>query len=236
MSLPTTYLTFDDGPVPSTTAKVLDLLDSVKLPATFFINMNKMASRPEEQRAVLSRILKSKLYSLGNHGYDHQPTTLEEYRQDWNKHGTREVRKDFELNLEKLRALFKDTATFKDLRLPVARLPGDGRRDKRFVEMITRELRLPNIIWDIDIWPEDVFVRRGALKNWKSITGLTADINNRRKDFVEGSIILAHDKHWSTDKRLDILKQFLLKLKKETRVTALLPLPSGNQNIQYAVR
>jgi hypothetical protein len=45
------YLTFDDGPYPST-ASVLDVLRALQVKATFFLNGKHMELRPAEQAAL----------------------------------------------------------------------------------------------------------------------------------------------------------------------------------------
>jgi peptidoglycan/xylan/chitin deacetylase (PgdA/CDA1 family) len=74
---PTVYLTFDDGPYPATD-EVLDVLRDEDVKATFFI----CAIHLERDRALQFRILRRMLgagHSIGNHGYDHDPTKKREY-------------------------------------------------------------------------------------------------------------------------------------------------------------
>ncbi len=60
------YLTFDDGPAPSITEKVLDILDSYDARATFFCIGKNVEMFPE----IYSRILE-KGHAVGNHTYSH---------------------------------------------------------------------------------------------------------------------------------------------------------------------
>jgi peptidoglycan-N-acetylglucosamine deacetylase len=59
-------LTFDDGPSPEHTPKVLDLLDEAKVKATFFVIGRKAAAHPEIVRAIADRG-----HALGIHGMVH---------------------------------------------------------------------------------------------------------------------------------------------------------------------
>ncbi|MEZ4366420.1 MAG: polysaccharide deacetylase family protein [Kofleriaceae bacterium] len=58
-------LTFDDGPDPMTTA-YLDLLDRLRVPATFFVE-----GLPAERHPELIREYARRGHQLGGHGFDH---------------------------------------------------------------------------------------------------------------------------------------------------------------------
>ncbi|MEP7120802.1 MAG: polysaccharide deacetylase family protein [Byssovorax sp.] len=59
-------LTFDDGPSPATTPKVLDALDEAGVKATFFVIGRKVKLYPELVREIVARG-----HAVGVHGYDH---------------------------------------------------------------------------------------------------------------------------------------------------------------------
>jgi peptidoglycan/xylan/chitin deacetylase (PgdA/CDA1 family) len=59
-------LTFDDGPDPGSTPKILDILDSFGVKATFFCN-----GREAENNRGLIALISSKGHIIGNHGYRH---------------------------------------------------------------------------------------------------------------------------------------------------------------------
>ncbi len=59
-------LTFDDGPSPEHTPKVLDQLDEAGVKATFFVIGRKAKLYPELTRAIAERG-----HAIGVHGYDH---------------------------------------------------------------------------------------------------------------------------------------------------------------------
>lgn len=72
-------LTFDDGPNPSTTPKVLEVLRAHRAPATFFTNGNRYNSRTA--KALAAEIAADNLFILANHSYGHkdlarQPTRV----------------------------------------------------------------------------------------------------------------------------------------------------------------
>lgn len=59
-------LTFDDGPSPEHTPKVLAMLDAAKIRATFFVIGKKAEANPE-----LVRLIAEKGHVIGSHGYAH---------------------------------------------------------------------------------------------------------------------------------------------------------------------
>jgi peptidoglycan/xylan/chitin deacetylase (PgdA/CDA1 family) len=63
---PAVALTFDDGPDPQTTARLLELLARHGAPATFFVTGTKAEGHPELIRAILERG-----HTIGNHSYSH---------------------------------------------------------------------------------------------------------------------------------------------------------------------
>lgn len=65
------YLTFDDGPSPRETPKILDLLDEYNIEATFFVIGKKVAEHPE----ILKRIY-AEGHLIGNHTYSHNNAKL----------------------------------------------------------------------------------------------------------------------------------------------------------------
>lgn len=65
------YLTFDDGPTPNITPKVLDILDSYDIKATFFVVGNLVESKPELTKEIVNRG-----HKLGNHSYSHNYNSM----------------------------------------------------------------------------------------------------------------------------------------------------------------
>lgn len=61
-------LTFDDGPDPEVTPRLLDLLDRHSVSATFFVTGERAARHPSIIREILSRG-----HAIGNHSYHHFP-------------------------------------------------------------------------------------------------------------------------------------------------------------------
>lgn len=62
----TIYLTFDDGPTPDVTEKVLKILDNYNAKATFFCLGENVKNHPE----IFQNILKHG-HSIGNHTFNH---------------------------------------------------------------------------------------------------------------------------------------------------------------------
>ena len=81
--LPIVHLTFDDGPSPTITPQILDLLAEYGARATFFVNGTRAALHPE----LIARIT-SEGHSVGNHAWQHERLT-ELSREDFNSTLTR---------------------------------------------------------------------------------------------------------------------------------------------------
>ena len=60
------YLTFDDGPIPEVTPKVLAILDRYGVKATFFMVGENIDKHPEVYRQVVEAG-----HAIGNHTYNH---------------------------------------------------------------------------------------------------------------------------------------------------------------------
>lgn len=65
------YLTFDDGPTSTTTPKVLDILKSENIKATFFVIGKSVENHPE----IVKRAYEEGHY-IANHGYSHNNNIL----------------------------------------------------------------------------------------------------------------------------------------------------------------
>ena len=61
------YLTFDDGPNPGATARILDILAEARVPAAFFL-----VGRHAERFPELARRVAEAGHDLGNHTYGHR--------------------------------------------------------------------------------------------------------------------------------------------------------------------
>jgi peptidoglycan-N-acetylglucosamine deacetylase len=76
----TLFLTFDDGPTPEITEKVLDMLDSCDAKGTFFCLGRNVERHPEVYNQILNRG-----HMVGNHSYSHLKgwkTKNDEYYED----------------------------------------------------------------------------------------------------------------------------------------------------------
>lgn len=76
-------LTFDDGPDPKNTLRILDILDAGAARATFFVQ-----GKPAEANPALVREIVARGHQLGNHGYSHldaRRARLRDYLEDTNR-------------------------------------------------------------------------------------------------------------------------------------------------------
>ena len=75
------YLTYDDGPHPENTEKILDVLSNYKVKATFFMIGAQMEQFPDIVNAVISQG-----HTVGYHSYQHKSLKKKSFR---------EIRNDF---------------------------------------------------------------------------------------------------------------------------------------------
>ena len=64
---PDVYLTFDDGPDPRFTPRLLEILEGYEAKATFFLTGKKAEKHPD----IVKSILRAD-HTIGNHGYKHR--------------------------------------------------------------------------------------------------------------------------------------------------------------------
>lgn len=77
------YLTFDDGPIPEVTPRVLAILAKYKVKATFFMVGENIHKHPEVYEQVVQAG-----HSIGNHSYNHLKgwrTSFKTYMENVNK-------------------------------------------------------------------------------------------------------------------------------------------------------
>ena len=113
------YLTFDDGPIPSITSWVLDVLKKENIKATFFCVGENVIKHPE----IYLRILNEK-HRVGNHTFNHL--------NGWNTHSTQYIQ-----NIEKCRE-----AVISDLFRP----PYGKLKNTQYAQVRTR---YSIIMWDV---------------------------------------------------------------------------------------
>jgi peptidoglycan-N-acetylglucosamine deacetylase len=72
------WLTFDDGPDPATTPRVLDALDAAGVQATFF-----MIGREMERHPTLVEAVRRRGHGVALHGFDHRHAADLSWREQW---------------------------------------------------------------------------------------------------------------------------------------------------------
>jgi peptidoglycan/xylan/chitin deacetylase (PgdA/CDA1 family) len=125
-------LTFDDGPNPIATPRVLDTLRSERVTATFFL-----LGRHVERWPQLARRVADEGHAIGNHGYHHRKLHLR---------GPAYVRLDLALGAETI-------ASATAVRPSVFRAPHGYRSP--WVTAIARELGQRTIGWTLGVWDSD---------------------------------------------------------------------------------
>ncbi len=194
------YLTFDDGPYPNT-GEILNVLCATQVKATFYLTVKNLERQPSEQFRLVKRMI-DEGHALGNHGYDHDPMTRKGYRNS----SINAVKQDFIVNSEKLTRLFYGN-WFIFPGFTSARLPGDGRFMKDYVNMIANGVKLPHIGWDVE-FSTNGLMGHITKNNWQGINDVAGTISGFPQ---HNSIILLHDRHWRG--KADKLKLLITKLK-----------------------
>lgn len=120
-------LTYDDGPDPRVTPKLMELLKRKKVPATFYVLGKRVEEYPE-----ITRQLHENGFELVNHTYEHKLLTkLPEEKIRWELTRTNEL-------------ISEITGQ------PVTHMrPPYGGRNAR-VDQVIRDLGMKTILWDID--------------------------------------------------------------------------------------
>ncbi len=125
-------LTFDDGPWPNTTAKVLQILERMRARATFFT----IGAQVERYPQLVRRQLRAGM-TVGNHTYSHP------YSPPFDRQPPKRIRQEIEGGARALASLGVDTVLFR---------PPGGASSERVVS-IAGELGQRVVLWTID--PKD---------------------------------------------------------------------------------
>jgi len=128
---PVVAMTFDDGPHPTLTPRLLDMLKARGLRATFYLVGNRVVTWPE----IVKRIA-DEGHEIGNHSWSHPNMAR---RSDASM--LREIDRTSD-------AIFRVTG-----RPPVTFRPPYGAFTQRQRQMLYAQRKLPTVLWSVD--PED---------------------------------------------------------------------------------
>lgn len=216
---PDLYLTFDDGPFPVTDL-ILDVLKKHDAHATFFVVLQRKAERSTQYKSLKRMV--SEGHAIGNHGVDHDPMTKKGYLATT----PAEVQKDFDDNTRILKEIFtsyKQTSPG----MPIARLPGDGRFNANYVEMITKKVRAAHVSWDLEFAPTGL-MGHVTQASWQGIKGLSAT----RKGLPGArEIALLHDSHFKG--KVAVFDALVAFLKTKYQLKSMKNLPRGLTSVKY---
>lgn len=212
-------MTFDDGPYPPT-FEVLDALKNKKAVATFFLQLQRIGNRALQWTAI-QRMVKEG-HALANHGVDHDPAKAADYKATT----PAEVHKDFSDNELILRLMFHDH-DMDDPGMKIARLPGDGRFQKAYVDMILTDFKIPHASWDMEFAPNGRLKHVGVA-DWQGLAGVASTSTNLPRP---NDILLAHDLHWKNKGKL--LEALIGKLQEKYTLRTLAPVPPKLRSVRY---
>lgn len=172
------HFTFDDGPDPATTPRLLDVLDRAGMKATFFFSTNRFVGRQQRNQgtAELAREIVRRGHTAGSHSFEHQRMgrmSVEEAR-------VQISRSEREL----ARVLGAPTRWFR---------PPFGSRNAG-VDRLLADGGYTTVMWNIGMadWVERP-AERIVAAFWHKIA-------KNEREGVRGGIVLMHDTHsWSVD-------------------------------------
>lgn len=124
-------MTFDDGPHPTLTPALLDILKARRIRATFYVIGRNVARYPD----IVKRMV-DEGHEIGNHTWRHPFLT---------QLGTKSVLSELDRTSE---AVYKAVQ-----RIPVTMRPPYGALSRNQRAMIHKEREMPTILWSVD--PED---------------------------------------------------------------------------------
>lgn len=128
---PVVAMTFDDGPHPNLTPRLLDLLKARGLRATFYLIGNRCVTWPD-----IVRRISDEGHEIGNHSWSHP---------DLSRRNDGSVLSEIDRTSD---AIFRITG-----RPPVTFRPPYGAFTRRQRNMLYDSRRLPTVLWSVD--PED---------------------------------------------------------------------------------
>ncbi len=223
-------LTFDDGPHPTRTPRLLDLLGRYNIKATFFVLGEHMHSTT--QKRILSRILREG-HILASHDYTHDNNNSEsEYV----------FIKDLEKSIDLIKELEKEIGIYQEgiyFRFPYGAYGNNSSYHHiNVLRALSSDLFGENCInfafWDIDTsdWVANMTAQNVSDNIWANIDGGTAYsfVKNSNGKYIKkpyqtsgigGGVILMHDIHERTIQGVEI---FLREWSQNNRGVEIVPL------------
>jgi peptidoglycan/xylan/chitin deacetylase (PgdA/CDA1 family) len=164
-------LTFDDGPDPSSTPTILDLLDEAGAKATFFVIGEKADAHPEVVRAIVERG-----HAIGVHGYVHD--RLFTFRSPWR------VRRELQRAVDRVHEITGVRPWL--FRAPIGHISPS-------IAKVIRQMELQAIGWSargLDGWPttKPEETARRVIRSLKDGAIILMHDASERGDFVPASV------------------------------------------------
>jgi peptidoglycan/xylan/chitin deacetylase (PgdA/CDA1 family) len=138
VSGPYIALTFDDGPIPKTTPRLLDILKERGVKATFYVLGQNVAQYPDIARRIVEEG-----HEIGNHSYTHPSLT---------KISSAKLAEE----ISKTNAAIEQACGV----LPTTMRPPYGAINAAITKRLNEEYQLPVILWSVD--PLDWKIRKAS--------------------------------------------------------------------------
>lgn len=167
-------LTFDDGPIPETTPRVLDALKAECVHATFFLVGKNSKAAP-----ALARRIVADGHSVGHHTYSHQILSRLPVA-----NADAEIERGFEADDTAIYGRYRGAPT-----VPFFRFPGFASTPTLLDELQRRRI----VVFGADVWASD----------WNEMNPqYELDLVLKRIDYVGRGIVLFHDTRAQTARML----------------------------------
>ncbi len=173
------HFTFDDGPDPKLTPRILDMLDAASVKATFFFSASRFRGREKRNRqaADIAREALRRGHTIGSHSVDHKRM----YSMD---------RETVRKQLDESEALFQ--SVFGE-RTWLFRPPHGSR--SRVVDAMLAQRGYTTVLWNIGMADWLLNSADGVLRTWRRVLARL-----EREKGQRGGVVLLHDTHdWSVE-------------------------------------
>lgn len=181
------HFTFDDGPDPRTTPRLLDRLDAHGIKATFFFSASRFDSRARRNAGVaeLAREVQARGHSIGSHSADHvRMRGLSPAQQ--------------RLQLDRGDALFRKVFGAS----PVLFRPPYGSRGASLDAQLA-ERGMTTVMWNLGVADWVARPPQAILVTWQRV------LERADKRGERGGVVLLHDTHAWTADALDLIMEDL---------------------------
>jgi peptidoglycan/xylan/chitin deacetylase (PgdA/CDA1 family) len=184
------HFTFDDGPDPELTPRLLDMLDTVSVKATFFFSASRFRGRGKRNRraADIARDALRRGHTIGSHSVDHKRMYLMD-------------RETIRKQLDESEALFQRVF---GQRTWLFRPPHGSR--SRIVDAMLAKRGYTTVLWNIGMADWLLNSEDSVLRTWRRVLARL-----EREKGQRGGVVLLHDTHASSVNAFELIHADIMK-------------------------